>query len=195
VSETADSYLLELEQAEAEADALLAEVDPEGVDRKMAVTRQLRGVVKRQRERLQKAVAEAKEQARQELVAERQRESAFRRLSVPPSARPLFEGVDFTDSEAMAARADELRSTGLSWEGMPQPPAPPPPDPNMVAVQQMQMAAAGGVTSESAGDLKTRMLAMKADPGRYTDEQIAGVVQDYNRAVMAAERPGSGALS
>jgi hypothetical protein len=193
MSAPTESYLAELAAAEAAADAPHAEHDPEGTDRRYAVTRQLRGVAKRQRERLEKAVAEAREQARQELIAERQTEAAFRTAGVPQGpARALFDGVNVADRAAMDARVEELRSQGVRWEGMPEPAGPPPPDPMQVAVQQMQAAGAGGMPAEGL-DLATRMRKMAANPDAYTDKQHAAIVQEYNRAVRTAERPSYGA--
>jgi hypothetical protein len=194
VSTETDDYLAQLDQVEAEADAFLDEVDPEGKDHSLALTRNLRRTVKRHRQEIARIREEALTEARQALIAEKQTESSYRRLGVPPSGRALFSDLDPTDFEAMQARADELRQAGISWPGQPTPPGPPPPDPRALAVQQMQAASAGGITSESAGDLKTRMLAMKADPSRYTDEQIQGAVNDYNSAVTRAAMPSSGVL-
>jgi hypothetical protein len=193
MSET-ETYLAELEAVEAEADAYLQETDPEGKDHSLALTRNLRKTVKRHRKEIDRIRAEALAEARQELIRERQTEANFRHLVVPPSARALFSDLDPTDREAMAARADELRQAGVTWPDQPQPPAPPGPDPNALAVLAMQMAAAGGITPESAGDLKARMLDMKAHPEKYSDAQIQAAVDDYNQAVQAASRSGSGAL-
>jgi hypothetical protein len=193
MSAQTENYLAELEAVEAEADAYLGEADPEGQDRGLAVTRQLRATVKRYRRNLEQMRAEAMAEARQALITERQAESSFRRLGVPASGRALFSDVDPTDFEAMAARADELREAGISWPGMPQAPAPPPPDPRQVELERMQMAGAGGTSMESAGDLATRLKKMGDDPGAYTDAQRAAAVQDFNRAVDAAARPSWGA--
>jgi hypothetical protein len=38
------------------------------------------------------------------------------------------------------------------------------------------------------------MLDMQANPGKYSDAQRQEAVDDFNRAVNAAARPGSGAL-
>lgn len=190
-----ESYLAELEEAEARAAGLLDGPEGEGLDQRAgALIRHLRTILKQNRKAVDRIRDEARTEARAELVRERQTEAAFRRLSVPPSARALFEDVDKTDERAMARRADELREAGLSWPDMPQPPAPPSPDPSLVQ-QAMQAAAAGGVTPGSAGDLFTRMQKMADNPGDYTAEEHAAVVEEYNRAVDAAARTNtSGAL-
>jgi hypothetical protein len=114
VSET-ESYLAELEAAEAEADSFLQAVDPEK-DRGLALTRRLRETVKRHRREIDHIREEARAEARQELIRERQSESNFRRLGVPPGARALFSDVDPTDEAASAGRRARRcwRSAGSS---------------------------------------------------------------------------------
>ena len=194
MSEATDAYLAELEAADAEAAGLLDGPDGGGLDpRPAAVIKHLRAATKRHRKEIDRIRAEAITVARGELIAERQRESAFRRLAVPQSARALFGDLDPTDQQAMAARADELRQAGVTWPGQPQPPGPPPPDPNLAAQVAMMAAAAGGTHPDDAGDLGARMKAMEANPGKYSDEQHDAVVAEFNRAAQAAARPGSGA--
>src|SRR5438128_7055581 len=120
--------------------------------------------MKRSRQQIETIRAEARTEARQELIRERQTEAGFRRLGVPPSARALFGDVDTTDEQAMAAPANELREAGVTWPGQPQPPAPPPPDPNLAAMIAMQAAAAGGDTPGSEGDLADRPRKQAANP-------------------------------
>jgi hypothetical protein len=196
MSETeTETYLAEIETAEAEAAGLLADVGADGLDQRARATiKHLRMALKRHRDAVDVIRQEAATSARQELIRERQAEANFRRLGVPPSARGLFGDLDPTDSQAMQARATELRAAGVSWPGMPQPAGPPPPDPALVAQQAMQRASSGAVTLSSAGDLKARMLDMKANPGRYSDEQIQSAVNEYNQAVTRAAMPSSGAL-
>jgi hypothetical protein len=192
VSET-EVYLAELEAVEAEADAFLAEADPQGQDRGLALTRQMRKTLKRYSKQIDRIRQEAMASARQELIRERQTEAGFRRLNVPQSARALFGDVDPTDLEAMQQRADELRQAGLSWPGQPQPAPPPPPDPTVAAVQQMQMAQAGGMGGPEPWDSKLRRVA--ADPGAFSDQERDDVVDQYNQAVTRAGMPhSSGAL-
>jgi hypothetical protein len=186
-----------LEAAEAEAAGLWEQAGPDGKGldpSARALIRRMRGVLKQFGRKVDTIRAEARTEARQELIRERQTEAGFRRLAVPPSARALFGDMDPADEQAMAARSDELREAGVTWPGQPQPPAPPPPDPNLVAVQAMQAAAAGGGTEGAEGDLAYRMKKMAANPAAYSDREHDRTVDDYNRAVQAAARPGSGAL-
>lgn len=195
MSET-ETYLAELEAAEAEAAGLWERAGPDGGDLNesaRALIRRMRGVLKQYGHKVETMRTELRTEARHELIRERQTEAGFRRLSVPPSARALFGDVDPTDEAAMAARSDELREAGVTWPGQPAP-EPPKVDPTLAAQRAMQMAAAGGGTPGSAGDLKARMLDMQANPGKYSDNQIAAVVDEYNAAVRAAEKPSSGAL-
>jgi hypothetical protein len=136
MSEATDAYLAELEAADAEAAGLLESGAPnESAGR---LIRQMREALKRHRKEVDRIREEARTEAREELIRERQTESNFRRLGVPASARALFSDVDPTDQAAMQARANELREAGIAWPGQPQPAAPPPPDPNLLAVQAMQ---------------------------------------------------------
>jgi hypothetical protein len=192
VSTETESYLAELEAAEAQAAGLLDGPDGAGLDgRAGAVIRQLRAAAKRHRKEVDRIRDEARTEARQELVRERQTEASYRRLGVPPSGRALFGDLDPTDFEAMQARADELREAGVTWPGQPQPPAPPPPDPNLAAQQAMMAAAAGGGTEGAEGDLAERLRKQAANPAAYSDQERDKTVDDYNRAVQAAGRTGT----
>ncbi len=184
MSTETESYLAELETVEQEANAFLNEADPEGQDRGLALTRQLRATVKPYRRQIDTIRAEARAEARQELITERQAESSFRRLGVPPSGRALFADLDPTDFEAMQQRANELREAGISWPGQPEPAGPPPPDPRQVAIEQMQQASAGGLPLQ--GDLASRMRDMEANPHKYSDAQHVAIVEEYNQAVTRA---------
>lgn len=196
MSEATDSYIAELEEAEARAAGLLEEAGPDSLDPRAGhVIKAMRAALNRHRREVDRIRDEARTEARQELIRERQSESNYRRLGVPPSARALFSDLDPTDQQAMQARVDELRQAGIAWPGQPGPPPPPPPDPNLQAIAAMQAAAAGGVTMGSAGDLTTRMADMAAHPDKYTDAQRDAIVDEYNRAVdSAAARMGAGAL-
>jgi hypothetical protein len=166
-----ETYLAELETAEAEAAGLFEEAGPDGEglnQRATAVIKTLRAALKRRAIEIDTIRAEARSEARAELVRERQTEANYRRLSVPESARALFSDVDPTDREAMQARAEELREAGISWNGQPQPAPPPPPDPNVAAVGAMQTAAA------SAGGgpepLERRLQRMADNPAAFSDQ-------------------------
>jgi hypothetical protein len=191
MSETYERVLGEYDALEAQAAELLDNAEADA-DPRLALTRNLRRAAKRHRAELERAVAEVREQVRAELVAERKLESAFRRLGVPDGpARALFEGVDTDDQTAMQARADELRGMGITWNGPP--PPPPPPDPILAQTAAMQAAAGGG--SIDNGDLFTRMKDMEANPEKYSDQQVQGAVQEFNRRVDAAARTnGAGVL-
>jgi hypothetical protein len=189
VSTETEQYLAELEAADAEAAGLLEQTDPD--HRAGPLIRQMRATLKRHRREVDRIREEARTQARQELIRERQSEAGFRRLGVPPSARALFGDVDPTDPAAMATRADELRQAGVSWPGQPRPPGPPPPDPNLAAQQAMMAAAAGGATPGLEGDLATRLQKQAANPAAYSDAERDKTVADYNRAVQAASRHGT----
>jgi hypothetical protein len=88
-----------LDNAEAEADP------------KLALTRRLREVDKRHRDRF----ARMREEVRAEVIAERKAEAGFRRLNVPEAARALFQGIDPADERAMAEQAARLREAGVTW--------------------------------------------------------------------------------
>jgi len=195
LSAETDSYLAEIEAADAEAAGLLDGPDGGGLDpRPAAVIKHLRAATKRHRREVDRIREEARTEARQELIRERQSEAGFRRLGVPPSARALFGDVDATDQQAMQARADELREAGVTWPNQPQPPVTPP-DPNLAAQMAMMAAAAGGTHPDDASDLQARMRDMEANPHKYSDEQHAAIVAEFNRAVASAGRTGtSGAL-
>jgi hypothetical protein len=193
-----EQYIAEIEAAELEAAGLFQDAGPDGAGldpRATATIKRMRGALKRHRGVVDSIRAEAIAVARAELVRERQTETSFRRLGVPPGARALFSDLDPTDRVAMDARADELRQAGVSWPDQPRPPGPPAPDPNLVAQRAMQAAAAGAVTPESAGDLATRLRRQAANPAAYSDSQRDRAVDDFNAAVNAAARTGtSGAL-
>jgi hypothetical protein len=187
MSETEERFLAELEEAEMRTAGVLD--GPDGTpDPRDGLIRNLRRVVKGNREKLDRIREEVRAEVRHEMKVERRTEAAWRNAGVPEAARSLFSGLDPTDQAAMQARADELRQAGISWAGQPQPPAPPPSDPNAAAVAAMQAAAAGANPPEPP--FEQRMRDMHANPKRYTDEQRDRAVQDYNRAVTAAARQG-----
>ncbi len=138
-----------------------------------------------------KALERVRDEVRHELKAERRTEARWRDLGVPEAARTLFAGLDPFDGKAMEARIAELAGAGITWDGAPAAPAPPPPDPNLAAQMAMMAAAAGGTHPDDAGDLATRMRAMEDNPGKYTDEQHAAIVREYNTAVASAGRHGT----
>lgn len=146
-----------------------------------------------------------REAAQAEFTVQQAREKAF--AKIPAAVRPLFNGIDPTDSKAITDQLDALKALGLKVEAdapegqqqstqqqaqqVPQVTV----DPNLVAQQAMQQAASGGTTPGQDGDLATRMQAMAVNPGKYTDEQIDAVTREYNEAVNTAARQGtSGAL-
>lgn len=166
-------------------------------------------LITRLRDAAKRAEKRGREAARTEFEQGRARESAFARLKVPEVIRPLFEGIDVTDEKAVQSKVDAIKAAGFNWETPPpeaqqqtqqqqtqqQPIVPVQVDPNLQAQLAMQQAAAGGGTPGQQGDLATRMQAMEANPGKYTQDQIDQVVQEYNEAVTAAARQGtSGAL-
>jgi len=184
----------EFDELEAEADALLGQNPDHAM---AALVQRLRAANKRADKRgYERALAEAQRQQAQE--------KAF--AKIPPAVRPLFNGIDPTDSKAIQAQVDALKAIGLKLEadepeGQPQ--ATPQQqgqaaqqaavttDPMLAAQQAMQAAAAGGSTPGLAGDLATRMQDMEANPGKYSDEQRDAVVREYNDAVRSAARQGT----
>lgn len=201
MSESAtEQYLAELEAAEAQATGVLDDAEAQGGEglngRAGAALRRTRKILNQHKAAIERVRSEVAAEVREQMIAERKAEAGYRRLGVPEGpARALFTGIDSTDEQAMQARAAELRSLGISWDGQPQASAPPAPDPNLAAQVAMMAAAAGGATVGSAGDLKRRMLDMEANPGNYSQEAIDAVVWEFNRAVDSAARTGtSGAL-
>jgi molybdenum-dependent DNA-binding transcriptional regulator ModE len=190
VSDTYDRVLSEYDALEQQAAELL-EGDEAEADPRLALTRNLRRALKRHRAEVERV----RDEVRHELKEERRTEARWRDLGIPETARALFSGLDPFDGKAIQARTAELQANGVTWNGAPQPPAPPPPDPNLAVQQAMQQAAHGGGTPGAEGDLKRRMQAMEADPGKYSDEQRDAIVREYNQAVDAAGRTRtSGAL-
>jgi hypothetical protein len=187
----------EYDDLEAEAEAFLGE----NPDHSAAA------LIKNLRKWGKTAEKRGREAAQAEYAAQQARDRAF--AKIPEAVRPLFNGIDPTDAKAIQAQVNALKALGLKLdadsEGEPAAPAPqqqspaPPAavstDPTQAAVAAMQAAAAGGTSTEPQGDLATRMQAMAANPGAFTQEQIDAVGEEYNAAVNAAARQGtSGAL-
>jgi len=105
VSSTYEQVIAEYDQLEQQAAELLSEVDPEGTDRSLALTRQLRAAMKRSRRQIETIRQEAVAEVREQMIAERKAEAGWRRAGVAGGpARALFQGVDATDEQAMTAR-------------------------------------------------------------------------------------------
>jgi hypothetical protein len=187
-----EQYLAEIETVEMQAAGLLdSGAADEGATRLIST---MRKALKQHKKVVDRIREEARAEARAELIAERKAEAGFRRLGVPEGpARALFEGTDPADQTAMQARADELHAVGITWNGQPQPAPPPGPDPMEQTIGGMQMAAAGG-NGGGPGDLATRMRAMEANPGAYSDAQHEEIVREYNDAVRRSTNRTSGAL-
>jgi hypothetical protein len=110
VSSTYERVIAEYDQLKQQAAELLSEVDPEGTDRSLDLTRQLRAAMKRRRRQIETIRQEAVAEVREQMIAERKAEAGWRRAGVPEGpARALFQGVDATNEQAMTARANELR--------------------------------------------------------------------------------------
>jgi len=175
----------ERDPLEVEAESFLGD-NPD--HRAGALIRQLRAGAKR-----------AYKRGREEAIAEqneaRRLESAWRKAEIPLRLRPLFDDVDPGDAKAIEAKVAELRADGVVWGDAVPPPPPPRVDERLVAQQAMMLAAAGGETPGLAGDLANRMRDMAANPGKYTQQQIDAIGQEYNAAVNAAARPGYGVNS
>jgi hypothetical protein len=195
MSEDATNPAAEYDALESEAAELLghpaAETDLNASA--SALIRRMRKLLKQHGDQVERARTEGHKQAFAELAQQRQTEAAFRRLSVPETARALFAGVDVADQQAMAQRAEELRLAGVTWSGQPVPPPPPPPDPNLASMQAMVQAEAGGSVTGN-GDLQARLERMAAEPEKYSDEQVRAVIGELNGQVRASTTPGSGAL-
>ncbi len=173
---------------EQEASALLGQVGDDAEGTAYVLLKRFRKLAKEHPLKVERI----REQVRAELLAEqveaRKVEAAWRRADIPEPVRPLFDGIDPADEQALAARSAELRAFGLVWGD--QPAAPPPPDPNLQAMQQMQAAQAGGDV-EGNGNLEHRLERMARDPGAYSDEQRRQVVDEVNARVRAAANPYS----
>lgn len=166
MSTETETYIAELEAAEAQAAGLLDGPDGEGLDQRAgAVIRQLRAATKRHRAVVDRIRHEARTEARQELIRERQTEAGFRRLAARPSARALFGDVDPADEQAMAARSDELREAGVTWPGQPQPPAPPLPDPNFLVPRPRRPSRSKASSSTSTSCWSTLTATLRHAPG------------------------------
>jgi hypothetical protein len=177
------------DELEEEAAGLLAAPNAErDLDARATVLiRRMRRVLKEHGQAIERTRAETREQVLGELRQARETEAAYRRLNVPETARALFAGVDVTDAEAMAKRAEELRAAGVTWSGQPAPP-PPPPDPGrfLAAQMAMQAAEAGAGAPIEDSSLERRMLKMAQSPESYSDAQREAVVEEFNKAVRGA---------
>jgi ElaB/YqjD/DUF883 family membrane-anchored ribosome-binding protein len=103
VSESAtEQYLAELEAAEAQATGVLDDAEardgdgPDGLNaRAGAALRHTRKILKQHKA----AVQRVRDEVRQEMIAERKIEAAWRNLGIPEAARSLFAGLDPFDGK------------------------------------------------------------------------------------------------
>jgi hypothetical protein len=86
MSKTYDRVIGEYDELERQATELLEAEDPDGTDRKLALTRHLRDTLRRNRGALAKVREETRAQVLAEMAAARKTEAQWRNAGVPEVA-------------------------------------------------------------------------------------------------------------
>jgi hypothetical protein len=187
---TEDVEDLDLDELDAELTDQLEDEDQDQDPRERHTLSEIRAALRRTKGKLEQAFEDGKAAGRDE----EQRDQAWRATGIPERVRTLMGDVDPRDSDALAAKVQELQRDGLRWGDDTAATAVRVEDEQRAATLERMSSLAAGGSVVNVEDGKAQQIKARIDSGQEVPpEELGWFLEHVNGAADAigsAQRRG-----